>query len=190
MRNEVKKIKYYKWNRMQDNSWDNKTRFIYSLKTYDELIKECRKRFKGEKELKQYAHCRFYNFHSHNIVQEMFLKYSQVKEEENKKHRSRDFFIGKDPFDLKLSVYPKRLIGKNFTDEQLAGWLYKNQSSQQRHHLKGRIFVIVLDAKNPEENWRMKSNFELIEKKIKKFMKDPQYIKYNGTKCAVITVIQ
>lgn len=188
MEKELKKVKKYIWGRRQDNSYDNKTRFIYKVKTYNELMSECDKRFKNDEDLINYAICRFYNFYSHNGVADIFLKYSNVVAEKNKKHRTKDFQIDGVPFDLKLSVFPKRLIGKAKTDKAICEWMYNNQSQQARKHHKNRLFVIVLDEKNPAESWRLKSEFDLIEEKVNDFLDSPYYINLPKMKCAIIRV--
>lgn len=190
MEKELKKIKFYKWGQKQNNDWDNRTRFIYKIETYKKLMSECKDRFGDDEAITNYAICRFYNFNCHNQVEKIFLEYPTIKKEKNKKHSTKDFYIGGESFDLKLSVYPKRLIGKGKTKEDLAIWLYKNQSKQQRHHLKNRIFVVVLNNIDYNLNWEVKREFGLIRKEIKKFMKAPKFISCGGAKCAVILVVK
>ncbi len=190
IQDELKKIKNYHWGRKQDNSWDNKTRFIYKINTYKELMSECKDRLENNQALVNYAICRFYNFHCHNMVQDIFLSSDKVKAEDNKKHKTIDFYIGNDSFDLKLSVYPKSLRGKLKTDKQIAQWLYKNQSGGYRHHMKNRIFVIVLDDEDQDGSWKVKRDLGLIKDEVNYFLNDPDFVEIDGIKTAIIRVIK
>lgn len=189
IQDELKKIKHYRWGRKQDNSWDHKTRFVYKINTYKELMSECKKNFNDDEALTNYAVCRFYNFHSHNMVQDIFMSSDKVTAEKNPKHKTKDFYINNEPFDLKLSVYPKSLRGKLKSDKDISKWMYKNQSNGHRHHLKNRIFVIVLDDNNHDESWKVKRNFSLIKHEVDNFLQNPEFVEIDGVKTAVIRVI-
>jgi hypothetical protein len=49
-------------------------------------------------------------------------------------------------------------------------WLYKNQSSQQRHHFKNRLFIVVYDQKGA--HWKLKAELSLLKTTIEKFVAD------------------
>ena len=76
------------------------------------------------------------------------------------------------PFDIKLSVFPKKLLKKidTITDKDLCVWLYKNQSYGDRKHLKSRLFIVVLDKLDPTKSWKVKREFNAIRKQINIFM--------------------
>ncbi len=188
--NELRKVKEYKWGRKQGNIWDNRTRFIYKILTYSDLMEECQKRFPEEQDLINYAICRFYNFHAHNLIQDIFINHPQVRSEQKKKHKTIDFYINDEPFDLKLSVYPKSLIGKVKSDKEICQWMYRNQSGQQRYHRKNRLFIIVLDDDNHADSWKVKREYNLIKKEVDFFMNDQIFVEVNNIKAGVISVIQ
>ena len=48
-------------------------------------------------------------------------------------------------------------------------WYYENQSQQSRKQLINRLYV-VCDGKTPYECLKMKSDFELLRKRISDFM--------------------
>ena len=48
-------------------------------------------------------------------------------------------------------------------------WLYEHQSQQGRKHYKNRLFIIC-DGNNPEENLKLKSDFDQIRTKIKNYI--------------------
>jgi len=55
---------------------------------------------------------------------------------------------------------------KNPTD--LAIWMYENQG-EQRFGDDNRLFVVLFDAKNPEDSWKLKRDFNLVFDKIDAF---------------------
>ena len=183
---ELGLLKNYSWGKIQSNLWDTKTRFIYKTNSYKSLIEQCKTI--GDNKITEYAKCRWYNFHTHNIVESMFLSYGDVQKHKNEKDKNTDFIFDGQGFDLKLTVYPKKLLGKTLGDQDLADWFYKNQSYGKRKHHKGRIFVVLLNSENPSLSWQMKREFKLIQKAIKSFMEWPAFVDHEGLKCAIIRV--
>ncbi|MCL4280172.1 MAG: hypothetical protein KJZ60_10940, partial [Ignavibacteriaceae bacterium] len=55
----------------------------------------------------------------------------------------------------------------NKTDE-LIRWLYKNQSQQQRKHLKNRLFIVLYSS--DEEHWKLKAEISWLKERIEKYM--------------------
>lgn len=171
------RLKYpYKWYRKQNNIWDGYTNFIYQTPTWEALIPQMATVVKKEnldkKELFYYAINRWYNFWSAMAAEHVFSTCDGIEPEKNTKNRLVDFTIQGVSFDHKTSVFPK---GFNQTIDyakknprELIEWLYKNQSHQQRHHLKNRLFIIVYD--NNGEHWKLKSELKLLEKEIKNYV--------------------
>lgn len=185
---ELQQVKTYKWGKKQDDSWDHKTNFIYSTKTYNELKERCLKDFPANIKLMEYAKTRWYNYHTHNVVLDLFLQSDICRIEKNLKNKDIDLYIKNIPFDLKLSVYPKSLAGRNLSKQKLIEWLYSNQSKQGRNRLQNRIFILVLDNDNKHRSWAVKRDFELIKEKIDIFLDNTSFIPYNTTKSNVIVV--
>ena len=121
----------------------------------------------------------------------MFLGFKIIKIEQNLNHKTIDIYINNKPFDIKLSVFPKKLLKKidTITDKELCVWLYKNQSFGDRKHLKNRLFVVVLDQEDPAKSWKVKRQFDVIRKQINLFMKRPKFIKLDEIKAGVIKVV-
>ena len=46
--------------------------------------------------------------------------------------------------------------------------MYENQGAQ-RFGSDNRLFVVLLDTKNPQESWKLKRNFDLVFSKIDEF---------------------
>ena len=169
---ELKKALHYissDW-RMQYNYGDYKSNFIYHVETVDECIELAKKNDVSV----EYALHRWYNFKTSTFCEKIFIDLG-AKKEQDEKNKEIDLYIDDIPFDIKLTVYPKRLSnhpydlttreGKN----ALIKWLYENQSQQSRKHLKNRLFI-VCDGKTQEDSLSLKSDFSKIEVKIKEYM--------------------
>ena len=55
--------------------------------------------------------------------------------------------------------------------KELIKWLYENQSSRL-FGAENRLFLILVDAKNMKQSWKMKRAFSLIEPKIDDYLKN------------------
>lgn len=171
-----KRLAYpYKWGRKQNDVFDKLTNFIYRIPSFDEVLKETEKRFSKDNEHKNianYALNRWYNFWSAQAVEKIFCSLPNVKPALDEKDRLVDFSIDGVTFDHKTSIFPKNFpypineaIKK--TDE-LIRWLYKNQSQQQRKHLKNRLFIVLYSS--DEEHWKLKAEISWLKERIEKYM--------------------
>ncbi|HEY7750854.1 MAG TPA: hypothetical protein VH917_01075 [Ignavibacteriaceae bacterium] len=171
-----KRLSYpYKWGRKQNDHYDKLTNFVYHTFLFDEVISEIEKRFKGDNEhqnISNYALNRWYNFWSAQAVENIFCSIPNVKPALDQKDRLVDFTIDGVTFDHKTSIFPKNFpyqineaIKK--TDE-LINWLYKNQSQQQRMHLKNRLFIVLYSSDG--EHWKLKSEILWLKERIEKYM--------------------
>jgi hypothetical protein len=171
-----KRLSYpYKWGRKQNDHYDKLTNFVYHTFLFDEVISEIEKRFKSDNEhqnISNYALNRWYNFWSAQAVENIFCSIPNVKPALDQKDRLVDFTIDGVTFDHKTSIFPKNFpyqineaIKK--TDE-LINWLYKNQSQQQRMHLKNRLFIVLYSSDG--EHWKLKSEILWLKERIEKYM--------------------
>lgn len=171
-----KRLAYpYKWGRKQNDVFDKLTNFVYRISSFDEVLKETEKRFSKDNEHKNianYALNRWYNFWSAQAVEKIFCSLPNVKPALDEKDRLVDFSIDGVTFDHKTSIFPKNFpypineaIKK--TDE-LIRWLYKNQSQQQRKHLKNRLFIVLYSS--DEEHWKLKAEISWLKERIEKYM--------------------
>ena len=172
-----KRLAYpYKWGRKQNDHFDKLTNFVYHIPTFDETLKEIENRFRKDKEhrnISNYALNRWYNFWSAQAVEKIFCSLPNVKPAIDEKDRLVDFTIDGVTFDHKTSIFPKNFpyqikdaISK--TDE-LIKWLYKNQSQQQRKHLKNRLFIVLYSSTG--EHWKLKAEISWLKERIEKYMK-------------------
>ncbi len=165
----------YKWGRKQNDDFDKLTNFVYRISLFEEVLKEIEIRFKKDKEhenIANYALNRWYNFWSAQAVEKIFCSLPNVKPALDSKDRLVDFSIDGVTFDHKTSVFPKNFphpiseaIKKT---EELIKWLYKNQSQQQRKHLKNRLFIVLYSADG--EHWKLKAEIFWLKERIEKYM--------------------
>lgn len=166
----------YKWFRKQNDEWDRYTQFIYQTNNWEALIRKIsivsKSHVLDKHQIFQYAANRWYNFWSAKAVEQIFSEIDGIVPVAEAKDSEKDFYFFGIPFDHKTSVFPKQ-FQQDFEYAQthkieLIEWLYKNQSNQQRHHLKNRLFIIVYDKNG--EHWKLKAEILLLKKAIHKYV--------------------
>lgn len=179
---ELKKRWDYKyvWGRKQNNIWDKHTSYIYNTQNWEDLIPKIAQTVKQHQldkhELFYYASNRWYNFWSAMAVEQLFTEIEGIKAVADGKDREKDFYLHGKAFDHKTSVFPKG-FGRDLdyakqNEKELITWLYEHQSSQQRFHLKNRLFVIVHDKNGA--HWKLKAELQLINTKIEAYISNYQ----------------
>ena len=163
----------YIWGRKQNNDFDSMTRDVYNIKDLQSLLL---KYPNDRSDLSNYAHNRWFNFHSAKCIEDIFCSHPGVVRENNKYHQSIDFYINGVPYDHKTTVLPRSFYGSlNVTDTEdfeisLIRWLYKNQSTGQMYHLGNRLFLVVIDSYDLESSWKVKAELSLIKEHIDMFI--------------------
>ncbi|MGV6828248.1 MAG: hypothetical protein ACWA45_02475 [Flavobacteriales bacterium] len=169
---------HYQWGRIQNNQWDDLTNFIYHTKDWEHLIdlikQTLQKHHFDKKAFFNYAANRWYNFWSAMAVEQIFTSLEGVEAVQDYKDSEKDFIIQGIPFDHKTSVFPKK-FNSSFMEAKenprtLINWLYRNQSTQKRYHLKNRIFIVVCQQNG--EHWKLKSEIKLIKVEIEKYIQN------------------
>ena len=172
-----KRLAYpYIWGRKQNDEWDFYTNFIYKTPTWEALMPQMalvvQKHNLNKRALFNYTINRWYNFWSATGVEQIFTNLDDVIPAVNQKDRLIDFTIHKIPFDHKTTVFPKyfkkTINYAKHNERELITWLYANQSSQQRHHLKNRLFIVVYDSNG--SHWKVKANLTLLKAEIEKYV--------------------
>lgn len=165
----------YKWFRKQNDLWDSYTNFIYKTPNWESLIRKISivadTQGFDKQQIFQYAANRWYNFWSAQAVEQIFAEIDGVEPVAETKDSEKDFYLFGIPFDHKTSVFPKQ-FNKTFEYTQnhkneLIEWLYKNQSTQKRHHFKNRLFIVVFERNG--EHWKLKAEISLLKKSIQKY---------------------
>jgi hypothetical protein len=167
----------YIWGRKQTDTFDNSTNFIYKTPSFDTLLNKIDFNFINETNyaaLKNYTLNRWFNFWSAKAIETIFCEHKNVIAHKNSKDKYTDFYISNIPFDHKTTVFPKG-FNKSVPyaidhKRELITWFYNNQSQQKRHHLKNRLFLIVLDFNNPKENWKLKAEILWLQKIVSTYL--------------------
>jgi hypothetical protein len=153
----------------QSDQLDKQTNFIYKADSLDSLQKMIKSQMVNE----QYALHRWYNFKTSTYLQTIFCDFGAIQET-NPYHHDIDIYILGNSFDIKLTVFPQKLSQNHFSINTRSGknslirWYYANQSQESRKQILNRIYV-VCDGKNQKENQILKSEFDIIRKKVKNF---------------------
>lgn len=160
---------------MQDDAQDRLTRFVYRVDTLDELLGECARSGADA----NYALHRWYNFVTSRAAEAAFCAWG-ARPEPNARNHDIDIWVpdprgGEVPYDVKLTVYPRRLSGRPHDISTRRGkdvmmrWLYANQSQQGRKELTNRIYVMV-DEVDPARAYAGKSDTAAISAAARAFM--------------------
>lgn len=166
----------YQWGQKQNNHWDSYTSFIYDTPHWDSfiaLLKQTHQTLQVDKGmLFDYAANRWFNFWSAVAIEQIFKTSLHITAVQNPKDREKDFILHGIAFDHKTSVFPKG-FKKSITyaktnKPQLITWLYKNQSEEQRFHLKNRLFVIVHHRNGA--HWKLKAELTHLKTEIEKYL--------------------
>ncbi len=177
------------WGRIQGDDWDQASRFIYRIRSLDELRRETR-RVAAQRgyplgEFGAYVIRRWYNFHTHQVVLEIFCAHPRVRREPNPRHHHIDFYLDDVPFDLKLTsfprAYPHPLDEARADPADLIHWLYREQSREGRYHVANRLFVVFHHAAEPERTWEVRRMFDRIERAVGAFLERPTLIRADVT---------
>jgi len=171
-----KRLAYpYKWGMKQNDDYDKQTNFIYHTFLFENLLTEIRNHFeekKSDNNIANYALNRWYNFWSAQAIEKIFCSLPGVKPAFDEKDKLVDFTIQGVTFDHKTSVFPKNyphdLTTAFSKSDELIVWLYKNQSQQQRKHLKNRLFIVLysIDGKH----WKLKAEITWLKNIIEKYL--------------------
>lgn len=178
--NELKKrLTYpYQWGQKQNDRLDKNSKFIYKIRTFDELITRLKAEFdtvENFNELFHYAINRWYNFRSARAVEHFFCTFEDVQANKDKYDKLVDFKIKGISFDHKTSVFPKG-FNKDFNycinnKRELITWLYENQSREGRQHFSNRLFIMLYNGKN-DNHWHLKSELGLLNNVIKTYVEN------------------
>ena len=190
----TKRLQYpYKWLRRQNDAWDNATKFIYKTADWDTFVQEMEAAWQesnfDKSDFVHYAMNRWYNFWSAQAIERVFTDLPGVAPNPNPKEDHYDFRWLGERFDLKTTVFPKG-YAKDYAlplrspdgresrtldfakahPEHLIHWFYKNQSTQQRFHLKNRMFIVCYDANG--KHYELKAAITLLKEAVENYMKE------------------
>jgi len=124
---------------------------------------------KLHRDITHYVICTWFNHWTTVLIEEHISAHPRVIPT-IKNVKGVDIFFDGQPFDLKTTYLPRDYDPKEALNNpmELAKWMYENQGSQ-RFGDDNRLFVVLLDKRNPEKSWELKRDFSLVFKKIDGF---------------------
>ena len=165
---ELGKVKEFSWGIVQ-GLLDNKiqAQYVRNHVRYDDLVRDVRKQL--HEDVTSYVICTWYNHWTTVLIEEYISQHRNVIPV-LKKVKGVDIFFDGQPFDLKTTYLPR---GYDYSEaiadpKNLIVWLYENQGGQ-RFGADNRLYVVLYDSQNPEDSWKLKRDFTLIENKIDTF---------------------
>jgi hypothetical protein len=165
---ELHKVKDFSWGVVQ-GQLDQKIQaeYVRRIFRYDDLIN--RVKAKLHNDVTSYVICTWYNHWTTVLIEEYISQHSQVIPT-LKNIKGIDIFVDNQPFDLKITYLPRNYDAEDAikNPKNLAIWMYENQGAQ-RFGADNRLFVILLNIRNPQDSWKLKRNFDLIFSKIDQF---------------------
>lgn len=177
---------FQSWGDIQNDRYDNYTKYIYNTTTYDNLVMKTKMICKVYPDLEydrvfRYALNRRFNHIVSHYAEDVFTSHDIVEDEPDIYNKEIDFYINQIPFDLKMSVFPK-WFEKDIDyalehKEELIERMYKHCSKEKRLHNGNKIFIVCYSS-----DWnhnQVKGNLEWITEAIDKYIAD--YDEWNLT---------
>lgn len=137
--------------------------------------------------LKSYVEWSWFNQNTNDLIEDIFNNHSKIIPT-LRRVKGVDFFVkvdGKEyPVDLKLTFLPKEFISIYSKQEKnigeiitmvkndkniLAEWLYANQNPRLFNN-NIRFFVILMDKSDLGSSWKLKAEYEMIQKEVNSFL--------------------
>ncbi len=162
------KVKTFSWGVVQ-GQLDQKIQaeYVRRIVRYEDLLNGVKARLHDD--ITKYVICTWFNHWTTVLIEEHISMHPKVIPT-IKNIKGIDIFFDGQPFDLKVTYLPREYNPidaiKNPTD--LAIWMYEKQGAQ-RFGSDNRLFVVILDKDNPEKNWELKREFNLVFQKIDNF---------------------
>lgn len=168
LKQEIQKVREFSWGVVQ-GQLDQKIQVEYVRKIfrYNDLISKVKEKLHDD--ITFYVICTWYNHWTTVLIEEHIAQHPKVIPT-LKPIKGIDIFFDGQPFDLKITYLPREYpINEAIRNpKDLAIWMYENQGPQ-RFGADNRLFVVVVDTKNPEDSWKLKRDFPLILKEIDEF---------------------
>lgn len=195
LKTELNKVEHFRW-RVVQGELDRMIRRDYAWKfpKYADLISAVEGGlYEG---VKDYATCLWYNYWTNEIIEEIIFTHDDIVPA-LKRVKGIDFFFKNQPFDLKVTNLPRsydifEAVAKPL---ELAAYLYENQG-RERFGDDNRMFLILYDIDTPQDSWKLKREFRLIEKNVNSFFtnegvtrKDTVVFNYDGENYSALAKI-
>ncbi|MCD6093184.1 MAG: hypothetical protein J7J51_00060 [Candidatus Omnitrophica bacterium] len=165
---ELHKVKRFSWGVVQ-GQLDQKiqTEYVRRIYRYEDLISGVKAKLYDD--VTSYVICTWYNHWTTVLIEEHIGQHPKVIPT-LKNIKGIDIFVDDQPFDLKITYLPRGYDPNDAVKNPkgLAIWMYENQGAQ-RFGADNRLFVVLLDTKNPQDSWKLKRDFKLVFSRIDEF---------------------
>lgn len=168
LKEELRKVKTFSWGIVQ-GQLDQKIQaeYVRKIVRYEDLLDNVKAKLHHD--VTNYVICTWFNHWTTILIEEHISMHPKVVPS-IKSIKGVDIFFGGQPFDLKVTYLPR---GYDLSDavknpSSLAVWMYENQGAQ-RFGADNRLFVILLNKKDPEKSWELKRDFAFVFQKIDNF---------------------
>jgi hypothetical protein len=167
LKNELSKVNEFSWGVVQ-GQLDRRiqSKYIRNIATFEGLVGNAQL----HNDFTNYVTCAWFNHWTTELIEHHICRHERVVPT-IKDVKGVDIFFDGQPFDLKITTFP-RDHDVNLTLENppsLAVWMYEEQG-EQRFGAENRLFVVLLDKKNPEMSWELKRDFDLVFDSIDYFL--------------------
>jgi len=153
-----------------------------NIKSYEDLLKKIDEEL--DPVIKGYVVISWYNQWCSTVIEDFILTHQRVVPAARRIDKV-DFFFLDIPFDLKISFIPRGFIDQMLKNKiiskeediidkikenpkDLIKWFYENQG-ESRFSDSHRLFIVLADRKNLKNSWKLKANFDIIQKEINNF---------------------
>lgn len=157
------------WNYKFSTDLEQDISFIYSISTFDDIIREMARL---PEEIQQYALNRWYNFWSQKAVYQIFAEHPQTTPIFNHYDEAEAFLIQNIPFKIKFNVFPyhfaRTLRYAIRHKEELVYWYYRKTQASSTAEQYNQLFIILYQRDG--EHWRMKAEFPMLSKFINSYL--------------------
>ncbi|MBU2494941.1 MAG: hypothetical protein KJ935_00330 [Candidatus Omnitrophica bacterium] len=168
---ELNKVESFSWGAIQ-GQLDQKIQaeYVRRIVRYNDLLGNVKKKLHDD--VTSYVICTWFNHWTTVLLEEHISQHSRVIPT-LKNIKGTDIFFDGQPFDLKTTYLPRDYNVQSALQNprELAIWMYENQGAQ-RFGSDNRLFVILIDTRNPEDSWKLKRDFGLVFTRIDKFFNE------------------
>ena len=157
------------------------------IQSYEELLEKINRELNPV--IKGYVTISWYNQWCSTVIEDFILTNPKVIPTARRIDKV-DFFFLDIPFDLKISFIPREFIGQCLkkgiiskeediinevrdNPESLIIWFYENQG-EKRFSDSHRLFIVLADSTDLENSWKLKANFNIIQREINNFFNNCQ----------------
>lgn len=169
LRQELDKVKTFSWG-IEQGQLDRKIQneYVRRIVRYDELVGKINTRLHTD--ITNHVVCSWYNHWTTDLIEEHLATHPRVVPT-LKSVKGIDLFFDGQPFDLKVTYVPRGYDSTKLMDNptDLAVWMYENQGAQ-RFGQDNRLFIVLYDAQNPRESWKLKREFDLLFRQLDAFL--------------------